>query len=333
VLDVDHNEGRGLPARAARAACAGLAPPKLVLGLLPAREWAGLATGRAMSKAARMRDRRQREPMFAGDWPANRIVRRTPRRAILLGMVRRPRGIALALGVAAVIVVLATLRYATARFSTRLGSWLYTTQPSKASVFLQVGCAFGDAEACHWRAHLFQDGRGAPQDLGRAMELYEVACDDDFGDACNDGAWLLSKIPAWHDPKRIFSLYQRACELGSTWAARTSPASTTAAKWYRKTWPEPSKCWTRPARGEIREPARISASTTSAGTACRRTMCARGVFTRKLVHSKTPSVAPISRTSWTTVAAARRMRRKRCDLIASHAPELRDMPARTSVPC
>jgi hypothetical protein len=47
LLDVDHNERRGLPVRAARAACAGLAPPKLVLGLRPAREWEGRARGDA----------------------------------------------------------------------------------------------------------------------------------------------------------------------------------------------------------------------------------------------------------------------------------------------
>jgi TPR repeat protein len=81
-----------------------------------------------------------------------------------------------------------------------------------AAAALARDCDMGDAPSCSIAGVMYELGRGAPRDLGRARSLYGRACHVGNARACANLAELL--LVDQHAPARALSMLVSACEGG-----------------------------------------------------------------------------------------------------------------------
>lgn len=83
----------------------------------------------------------------------------------------------------------------------------------------ELACGEGRAGACTDLARLFESGRGAPQNLTRAAELYQKACLMKARDACAHlGLMYDVGLGVSHDLSYAAYWYETACALGDRWS-------------------------------------------------------------------------------------------------------------------
>jgi uncharacterized protein len=83
----------------------------------------------------------------------------------------------------------------------------------------EFACREGRAGACTDLARLFESGKGAPQNLPRAAELYQQACKMKERDACAHlGLMYDVGLGVTHDLSYAAYWYETACALGDSWS-------------------------------------------------------------------------------------------------------------------
>lgn len=86
-------------------------------------------------------------------------------------------------------------------------------------VACELACAEQRKEGCADLARMFESGRGAPQNLARAAELYEQACRMQSREACAHLALLYDVgLGVEHDLSHAAYWYETACALGDGWS-------------------------------------------------------------------------------------------------------------------
>ena len=87
--------------------------------------------------------------------------------------------------------------------------------PSAAAALLEKSAAAGSPEAQFRLARLYERGIGVPEDLDRALELYQAAAAQDFGDAVNELGFFYFNgalgLPL--DQTEALRQFQRAADL------------------------------------------------------------------------------------------------------------------------
>lgn len=86
-------------------------------------------------------------------------------------------------------------------------------------VACELACREQRKEGCTDLARMFESGRGAPQNLARAAELYEQACRMQSREACAHLALLYDVgLGVEHDLSHAAYWYETACALGDGWS-------------------------------------------------------------------------------------------------------------------
>ena len=93
---------------------------------------------------------------------------------------------------------------------------------AKAFRYKRAGCSHGDLESCRWTAEALEAGKGTPQDLAAAAELYHWLCEQGNPRMCQQAA----RVEVAASPKDIpdtevkGAVTERACDLGDGEACR-----------------------------------------------------------------------------------------------------------------
>ena len=77
----------------------------------------------------------------------------------------------------------------------------------------QSACDSGDMISCYDLGVMYQGGQGVPQDLERAVILFQRSCDGGVGASCNNLGFMYelgAGVPL--DFERAISLYQEVCD-------------------------------------------------------------------------------------------------------------------------
>lgn len=87
--------------------------------------------------------------------------------------------------------------------------------PICAVAYAERACDGGSATGCYYLGRHYESGDGNLQkNVGRAMELFEVACNGADADACV-AAGTYAQGGAAGKTNRAATLFRRACDLGS----------------------------------------------------------------------------------------------------------------------
>jgi TPR repeat protein len=79
----------------------------------------------------------------------------------------------------------------------------------------EAKCATKDPRSCYALARILDDGTGVPRDIGRAVTLYQSACEGGVPEACSSlGALYAEGDGVMRDDAKAVELYQRSCNHG-----------------------------------------------------------------------------------------------------------------------
>jgi hypothetical protein len=97
----------------------------------------------------------------------------------------------------------------------RLNSEDNRYSPSEAASFLTQAAEAGSAEAQVELAQLYETGLGVPQDLTRALKLYNQSAEQNFPDALNDLGFIYFQggLGIVRDPKKGLAYFEQAANL------------------------------------------------------------------------------------------------------------------------
>lgn len=97
----------------------------------------------------------------------------------------------------------------------RLNSADSRYDPKKAADFLTQAAGTGSAEAQFELGQLYEIGLGVPQDIDKAVSLYEAAAQADYPDAINDLGFLYFQggLGIARDPDKALTYFERAANL------------------------------------------------------------------------------------------------------------------------
>ena len=91
-----------------------------------------------------------------------------------------------------------------------------TKDYAKAAIFLQKGCALGDAECYRALGYLYQEGFGVAQSYERAFECYQKSANlGNIKAYCNLGLLYEEGRGVEKDYKKAIDFYQKAADSGS----------------------------------------------------------------------------------------------------------------------
>ena len=78
-------------------------------------------------------------------------------------------------------------------------------------------CQQNNYSSCNSLGYMYRDGKGVTKDYGKAMKLYEKACDGGIARGCDNLGYMYRHGKGvTKDRRKAKKLYKKACDLGYT---------------------------------------------------------------------------------------------------------------------